>query len=406
MAPTPLELAFADIAKSPFNLLQKNVDAFLAGLRPHWIDWESNGRKAKASDKSKAVVYYDNAPAIIPLMGVLDAEKSQIGHYGNLWMPSGGRNFTPEFSDLVKARFVVHITYPRGDNVNVDDVLIKTTANEVLTMNKVQAAVNAAMVKDNTLQNVDDDKISDWVDFEKGPGGLTGSIKANLGNVYMTAVQKVKGKDVTELSPSKNAADPSAAIRCDDLHLFAKGRIPKSNTLQRIDSLPVFLPDGKSAGARDADDLSVLLYGGRWVRMDVRMIVWNINGSKGPTRAFTLEVVKLQLFPPVLSTNTVFLKPNSLTETDGYVPQELVNAIKKDGTVNKDKLSATVEGKAGEASHGDKIGDDKSLETANVDGDDKGEDDDTVSESSKGGVKRTASEAGLQSEEPARRRKL
>ncbi|EJD34435.1 hypothetical protein AURDEDRAFT_131178 [Auricularia subglabra TFB-10046 SS5] len=322
---TNLPTVFEELAKEKYNLLDSdNLDDFIASLRARWVDYEVNGRKFKASDKSKAIVYFDNNPVVLSLVGLVDGENSQLGEYGNLWMPAGGRSWTPDLNEMSKARFVVNLTYPKGEDIKVDKKLVAKTSNQVLALNKIQSALNAALNKDTSLPAVSEEKITDWIDFEESGGGVHGGIKVTLGNVYSPASRKLKGKDVTELSPKKKT-EQSTAPKCDSLGLF--DRVPKAHTLQPVESLPVLLADGTSAKARDANDLSTLLYSGRWIRADVQMVIWNIKGSKGNSRAFKLEAINVRLLPKneKLNPNVKFLKPNSLNETEGEVPQSLLD---------------------------------------------------------------------------------
>ncbi|EJD52682.1 hypothetical protein AURDEDRAFT_120317 [Auricularia subglabra TFB-10046 SS5] len=345
MAHTSIDALLADAAKSPNCLLGKKF-AF-ENFRVRLVDWEANGRKGKASDKAKGIVYQidSNKEASLAIYGVVDADKSKIGDYGSLWMPGNVKNWAPDLGELAKAKFLVYITYPYKDKVSMD--VWKATSDQMLRLNKLQGELNKVVAEEQGVIAVTDDNTTDWVEFEKGSEGITASVKTSLGDVYATATVKVKGSDITgvcfaggerspnsplELSPSKRKVDASTKPRCDVHDFFDPGRVPKSNTLEPIQSLPVFLADGAQAEARDSQDLGGLLYGGRWVKAEVRMVVWNIKGAKKNTRTYKLEIIKLCMLPSFKVTNPSikFLKPGSLNEVEGEVEQDLLDAGTKD----------------------------------------------------------------------------
>ncbi|EJD40103.1 hypothetical protein AURDEDRAFT_170878 [Auricularia subglabra TFB-10046 SS5] len=280
-----LNTAYTKLATLPNNLLATTpgeMDKYkMIWAPPAWIGGE---RK----EKNKGLWSDGNRTSpIFPLWGVIDGRKSKLGDYGNCWYDEE-TGTPPNRAALSKSKFSVCITYPKLPRNHPDEPYALSVSNQIYCLDAIQDNATAALTASGEVEA----STTDWARFEQSDDGTIGWLHATIGSVYESKTKKIKGRMVTNrnlVQASQEEVVEKPDIVDDTLGFL--GRLNQHN-LKHNELLPCFLPNGERIG-RCSSELRRELYDGRWIRMDVELVMWNMKADG--KRIFQLQVVRLEV---------------------------------------------------------------------------------------------------------------
>lgn len=231
--------------------------------------------RGKRVERTKGLWYgADKQIVRLVLVGVVDLQRSHLGSYGNCYWNRETHD-TPWASELGKSKFNLAMTYPVLPPGHTDGDIVTGILNQMYRLDDIE---NNAVAKIRDEGQAEPEKgTTDWVRFEEAESGTQGWIHVCLGPAFVPTVKRIKVKDIADRAAKTmdTTSKKKDDIEEDPLHYF---RDAGRHNLRHNENLPCYKSNGEKMG-RTSGELRSELYHGRWVKVEVEMVLWNLKSD-------------------------------------------------------------------------------------------------------------------------------